>query len=163
MQVAFLPFLPYPVTDTATVYTAMLNFSKLLNQLEQKTLPIFCDEGVFRIVLNIYLKNAEKFRDLVPMLGGFHMAKCVQRAIGKYIKGTGLEDALVETGVFGVKVMESVIGGTNYVRSLRGIQILSGAIELSKWKAFWEVNDKNDFRDSLISIERFAKALEEEN
>ena len=75
MQVAFLPFLPYPVTDTATVYTAMLNFSKLLNQLEQKTLPIFCDEGVFRIVLNIYLKNAEKFRDLVPMLGGFHMAK----------------------------------------------------------------------------------------
>ena len=59
--------------------------------------------------------------------------------------------------------MESVIGGTNYVRSLRGIQILSGAIELSKWKAFWEVNDKNDFRDSLISIERFAKALEEEN
>ena len=29
----------------------------------------------------------------------FHTAKCVQRCIGKYIKGTGLKNALVETGV----------------------------------------------------------------
>ena len=160
MQVAFLPFLPYPVTETSTVYTAMLNFERLLDQLEQKTLPIFCDEGVFRIVLNIYLKCPDKFEGLVPMLGGFHMAKCVQRVIGKYIKGTGLEDALVETGIFGVKVMESIIGGTNYVRSLRGIQILCGAIELSKWKAFWKVNDPNDYESSLKFVKEFAKTLE---
>ena len=72
------------------------------------------------------------------MLGGFHMAKCVQRCIGKYIKikGMGLEDDLVETGVFGVKVMESIIAATNYVRPLRVNQILSGAIEMAKWKAF---------------------------
>ena len=36
MQVAFLPFLPYPLTETVTVYTAMLNFVKLLDQLEQR-------------------------------------------------------------------------------------------------------------------------------
>ena len=76
------------------------------------------------------------------MLGGFHMAKCVQRCIGKYIKGTGLEDALVEIGVFGVKVMESIIGGTDYVRLLRGVQILSSVIELAKWKAFWKLHNK---------------------
>ena len=66
------------------------------------------------------------------MFGGFHTAKSVQRCIGKYIKGTGLEDALVETGVFRVKVMESILAATNYVRSLRAIQILSGAIEVVK-------------------------------
>ena len=42
----------------------------------------------------------------MPMLGGFHITKCVQRCISKYIKGTGKEDALTETGVFGVKVIE---------------------------------------------------------
>ena len=54
MHVDFLPFLPHPVTEHATVYTAMLNYVKVLNQLEQKSLLIFCDEGVFRLVLNIY-------------------------------------------------------------------------------------------------------------
>ena len=43
----------------------------------------------------------------MPMLGGFHTARCVQRCISKYIKGTGVEAALIETGVFGVKVTES--------------------------------------------------------
>ena len=95
MHVAFLPFLPHPVTEVATVYTAMQNYVKLLNQLKQKSLSVFCDEGVFRLVLNIYLKRPEEFKNLLPMLGGFHTAKCVQRCIGTYIKGTGLEDALV--------------------------------------------------------------------
>ena len=105
---------------------------KLLHQLKQKSLLIFCDEGVFTLVLHIYLKCPEEFKNLVPMFGGFHTAKSVQRCIGKYINATGLEDALVKTGVFRVKVMESILAATNYVRSLRGIQILSGAIEVVK-------------------------------
>ena len=66
------------------------------------------------------------------MLGGFHIAKCVQRCIGKYIKGTGLEDVLVETDVFGVKVMDSILAATNYVRSLRGILEFSGIFMTQK-------------------------------
>ena len=160
MHVAFLPFLPHPVTEIATVYTAMQNYLKLLNQLEKKSLPIFCDEGVFRLVLNIYLKFSEEFKNLVAMLGGFHIAKCVQRCIGKFIKGTGLEDAFVETDVFGVKVMESILAATNYVRSLRGIQTLTGAIELVKWKAFWNFDDPKDFENSIQVAKRFAETLE---
>ena len=105
------------------------------------------------------MKRPEEFKDLLPMLGGFHMAKCVQRCIGKYIKGTGLEDVLVETGVFGVKVMESILAATNYVRSLRGIQILSGSIEMAKWKAFWKVHDTKDFESSAEAVKRFAESL----
>ena len=72
MHVAFLLFLPHFANKVATVCTAMQNYVKLLNQLKQKSLPIFCDEGVFRPVLNIYLKCPEEFKNLVPMLGGFH-------------------------------------------------------------------------------------------
>ena len=136
---------------------------KLLNPLKQKSLPIFCDEGVFRLVLNIYLKRPEESKKLMPMLGGFHTAKCVQRCIGKFIKGTGLEDALVEAGVFGVKVMESILAETNYVRSLRGIQILSGAIQLVKWNAFWKVHDTNDFKNSAQAIKKFAEFLDKKD
>ena len=41
------------------------------------------------------------------------MAQCVHRCIGMYIKDTGLEDALVETGAFGPKVIKSFIAGTD--------------------------------------------------
>ena len=46
MQVEFLPFIPKPVTEHATVYTAMINIVKVLEQLDQKLVPIFCDEWV---------------------------------------------------------------------------------------------------------------------
>ena len=79
MQVGFLPYLPYPVTKHETVYTAMHNFLSVLAQLEQKCLPVFCDEGVFRIVSDIVLKHPKEFENLVPMIGGFHMAKAAMQ------------------------------------------------------------------------------------
>ena len=56
MQTGFLPFLPHPVTEQSTVHVSMLNFLKVVEQLNQDFLPIYCDEGVFRMMLDIYLK-----------------------------------------------------------------------------------------------------------
>ena len=65
MQVGFLPFIPRPVTKYSTMYTAMKNFVSLNVQLKQKTLPVFNDEGVFRIILDIFLNNLDVFKDLL--------------------------------------------------------------------------------------------------
>lgn len=80
----------------------------------------------------------------------------------KYIKGAGLEDALVETGVFGV-LMELIPAVTNYLQSLRGIQILSGAIELVKWNACWKVHDTNGFKNIVRAIKKFEKPLDKKD
>ena len=56
MQTGFLSFIPHPVTEHTIVYTAMKNFMKVLQQLDQKALPIFCDEGLYRIGVDIYVK-----------------------------------------------------------------------------------------------------------
>ena len=78
-------------------------FLKILSQLNQTALPIFCDEGLFRIVFNIVLSNPKEFDKLIPMLGSFHTAKVVEHCIGKYLRGSGVEGALVEIGVFWFK------------------------------------------------------------
>ena len=135
MHVGFLPFIPSPVTDPSTIYTAMLNFLKVLDQLQQEALPIFYGEGVFRIVVDIYLQRPEQFRRLIPMLGGFHTTKCEEHCIGKYFGGGGIDDILKQTKVFGT---ESIVNGTDYVRSLKAILILSHAFEKLKWQAFFE-------------------------
>ena len=53
------------------------------------------------------------------MLDGFHTAKYLQHIIGKYIRGSGLEESFRQTRVFGVKIVDSVLDGTHYVRSSR--------------------------------------------
>ena len=120
---------------------------------------MFCDEGVFRIALDIYLDRHAEFHDLLPMLGGFHMAKIVLGAIGKYVNGCGLEDALIETNVFGKKTIQAVLGGTHYVRSLRGIQILFAAIQSIKWQAFWDLHDPKKYARELSSLDSLMNAL----
>ena len=59
--------------------------------------------------------------------------------------------------------MESILAATSYEWSLRGIQILSGEIELVKWNAFWKVHDRNDFQNFVQAIKKFAKSLDKED
>ena len=83
------------------------------------------------------------------------MAKCVQHCIGKYIQGRGLDDALVETQVFGKNVIEQVLKRTHYIRSLRAILILVDSINRLKWDAFWENNKKEKYKETLTLLETF--------
>lgn len=138
-QVGFLPILPYPITAYDSVYSAMKNFQSLLNHLHQSALPVACDEGVYHIAAEIQITSNE-FPDIVLMMGSFHMTKVLLACIGKYLSGSGLENTLIENSVFGSKVVESVLKGSNYIRSLKGIFMLAEVVERLKWKMFLKDN-----------------------
>ena len=108
------------MTEYDTVYTALKNFLKALEQLDQKSLPVMCNEDVYRLVANIVLQRPEELKNIIPMLEGFHMAKPLLHCIGKYLKHTGLVNILIQTDTFGIKMVEAVVAGTHYVRSVRG-------------------------------------------
>lgn len=71
------------------------------------------------------------------MLGLFHIGKMSQQSVARYTKDSSFEDALAETKTFEIKVVESVFYGTQYVRSFRGLLILSVAIQSHQWETFW--------------------------
>ena len=98
--------------------------------------------------------------NLIPMLGNFHLVKAAEHCIGKYLKGSGIEDA---TGTFGIKVVESVLGGTHYVRSLRGLLIISEALTIMQWEAFWQSRDRSHYADILCCLNDFLGALQEKD
>ena len=75
----------------------MINFVEVLEQLHQKSMPVFRDEEVYRIVVHFCIKCPEKFIPLIPFLGVFRMVKCLEHCIDKHINGTGLKDALAES------------------------------------------------------------------
>ena len=93
------------------------------------------------------------------MLGSFHTAKCVQHCIGKYIQGSGIEDSLTQTKVLGVKVLKSVIDGTNYARALKVILILSNAITRLKWQAFLKTKDAVQVNEYAVLLSDLQQAL----
>ena len=91
---------------------------------------------MFCIVFDIVSSTPKEFDKLISMLGSFHTATVVEHCIGKYLRGSGVEDALVEKGVFGLKAAESMMNGSHYVRSLRGVIILADALSALKLKLF---------------------------
>ena len=67
----------------------------------------------------------------------FHIAKVLLLCAGRYITGSGLDDALIEGQVFGKKTILSVLSGGHYIRSFQGMLIVTEALSTLAWQAFW--------------------------
>ena len=117
MRVGFVPVVPYPITQRSVVRKCMTNFVSVCQQLEQDVLPLWSDEGVFNIVVDIFLHEPETFKTLFPCMGPFHWSRVLLRCAGKLLKGTGFDDAMVECDVFGQVDIESALNGTHYARA----------------------------------------------
>ena len=145
------------------MFTALYNLANVANQLQQHCLPVFCDEGVYCIVTEIFLKQPEHFQNLVPVMGGFHMAKAAMHCVGKYLRGSGIEDALVETEAFRLKVVQSVMEGSHYVRAFRGLLIAAEAVKSMKWDVFWNVHNSEEYTIDQSALSKLSSSLMEKD
>ena len=100
------------------------NFQSVRRQLNQESMAIWCDEGVFAPAAEIYLDETDRFKDLFFCLGPFHWTRVLLRNQGILLRGSGPDDALIECAVFGPGVIESVLHVSHYVRALTGMLIV---------------------------------------
>ena len=159
-QVGFLPILPHPVTKDETVYTSLINFKNVLNQLTQSQIAVFCDEGVYHIAREITLQRPDEFSGIVLCLGSFHMIKAFLACIGKYLSGSGCRTIWTQNKVFGIDVVESVLSGSHYDRSLDGICLLGECISRLQWVEFLR-NDVSKYINELKIIEELQRVISE--
>ena len=157
--IGFAPILPSPITQHETVFTVLKNMSYLVDSLDQAVLPFVVDEGVYQYVVDIYCHNPDIFKKLFPMLGTFHMAKNAMRCAGKYIRGFGVEDGLIEADIFGSKIVEQVLSGSHYYRSFFGICILEDAATQLKMEAFLKSHDQEQLSEDIESLQAMRKSL----
>lgn len=131
----------------------MLNFKDLLNQVQQKYLPVTCDEGVYRIARQITLTHEKEFENIVLVLGNFHLIKVVLSCIGKYLKNSGVDNIFIETGLFGVNVTDQILAGTNYARSVKAYSYLCEALQRMQLDEFLTEERLAKYEDQIITIE----------
>ena len=146
-RVGFLPVIPSPVTSYATVYKALQNFQKVRHQLNptQTAIPVVCDEGVYHIVMDELMHEPDAFNDVHAVMGMFHFTKVILRCAGRYLRGSGIEDALIEQDIFGKLTLKTVMEGTHYARSFTGMIMISDMINGLIWEAFWSNREGNGY------------------
>lgn len=158
--------IPHPVTEYCTVRKALQNFKRIHHQLNQDVLPVFSGEGVFHTVADIIMAEPTEFNDLFPMLGMFHYTKVLLRCAGHYLSGSGVEDAVIESEVFGKQVLHAVLAGSHYVRSLQGLLIVSEVLSALQWESFWLTHDPesvNSVVQTAISVKDSLNSKDKRN
>lgn len=60
---------------------------------------ITCNQAIYEVVLDLQMKNKEKYAKIILRRGGFHIAQNFLGAIGHLMKATGMEDIMVEADV----------------------------------------------------------------
>lgn len=79
-------------------------------------------------------------------MGGFHLTKIALACVGKYIKECGADSIFIESSVFGISTTESVLNGTHYYRSLKGMILLCESLRRLQFKEFLKAaQGENDF------------------
>ena len=53
MRVGFIPVIPKPITDPATVRQALVNFQSVRRQMSQDTIAVRCDEAVYAVCCSL--------------------------------------------------------------------------------------------------------------
>jgi len=90
------------------------------------------------------------------------MAKVALGCIGKFIKGSGADHILTESLVFGVNVVESVLTGRNYARSLKGMQLLKEALVRLQLEAIKSEQNQASYRD-LETVKALQGAVQSQD
>ena len=138
MRVGFGVMIPHPINQYATVRKSLHNFQSIRRQVcpDQTVLPIFTDEGFFHTAADILMAEPDEFDDLHNMMGNFHWVKDGLKCAGRYLRGSGLDDALTETDVFGKLVLNQALDLGYYVRSFYCALLVSDLASTLSYAAF---------------------------
>ena len=74
-----------------------------------------------------------------------------------------MEYAFVETETFWLNVVQSVMEGSLYVRTFRGLLIAAEAVDSMKWDAFWNVHNREEYTVDQSALRELSLLLMEKD
>ena len=87
------------------------------------------------------------------------MAKILLGRLGMYLRGSGAENIWIENLVFGINVVQSVLCGTHYTRSLKGMLLLCDAMQRLQWCEFFKVYGCEKYQQQLSLLKELEASI----
>ena len=144
-NIGYCPMIAGSSAEYSTIYIVMQNVQKMIISLGQSHSVITFDLAIYMKAKEIQWRFPEEFDDMVIRVGGFHIALNYLAVIGKKLEDSGLEDLLIESGVFGSSTASALLKGKSYNRGVRAHKIVAEAMQKLQWQGFsrW-LTEKNN-------------------
>jgi len=132
-KIGYCPMIEGSSTELSTVYTVMKHTQKICAGLGQLDTVITFDLAIYAKAKQIQMKFPEEFSDTVIRLGGFHIALNFLSLLGKKFHSSGLEDLLIESGVYAAGTTSVLMKGKSYNRGIRAHKLAMEAFFRLMW------------------------------
>ena len=86
----------------------------------------------------------------------------MESCIGICLKDSGVKKIFIETETFGENGVDQVLSGSNYIRSTKGLFILSEALERLKFEDFFEYHQQS-YENEFKILEQLRNAVAQQN
>lgn len=134
--IGYCPLINGSSSEFSTIYTVLRNAQKISASIGQQDAVITFDLAVYMKAKQIQWKASREFENAVIRMGGFHIAMNFLSVIGKIYAESGLEDLLVESGVYAAGWTSALLAGKQYNRGVRAHKLVGEAFFRLSWKAF---------------------------
>ncbi|KAJ8034477.1 hypothetical protein HOLleu_21334 [Holothuria leucospilota] len=135
-NVGYCPMIHGSSTEFSTIYTVMKKIQAMMTSLGQRDTVITFDLAIYIKAKEIQWRQPEEFANTVIRMGGFHIILNYLSLIGKKYEGSGLEDLLIESDVYGSATVAAIMRGKSYNRSVRAHKLVMEALFRLLWRSF---------------------------
>jgi len=152
--IGYGPFFLESPTKPDVVQTSLDYCMKVSQKLGQQHCVITRDQAIYEIALGLQKKHSDKFKTLVLRMGRFHIACNFMGAIGYFMKSSGIEEILVETGICGPGTANKYMAGKDYYGMLRAHSLVLAALFQLHWNEFehWLIQESDQCTSDLEFI-----------
>ncbi|KAK3923560.1 Tyrosine--tRNA ligase [Frankliniella fusca] len=124
-EVKFLPFINLDPTNLSCIYTALNFASDQCRKQQLKTCFVTFDQPLFMKATEIST-GCPELKQVVVMLGGFHLIMSYLGCICEIMSGSGLEDLFAT--VYAKNSVPQIMSGHSYARAMRAHSLAQQAL-----------------------------------
>ncbi|KAK3698426.1 hypothetical protein QZH41_001193 [Actinostola sp. cb2023] len=159
-SIGYCPMIEGPSTDFSTVYTVLKHAQKISASVGQAEAVITFDLAIYTKAMQIQMRFPDEFSNTVIRLGGFHVALNFLSLLGKKFMNSGLDDLLIESGVYAAGTTSALMKGKSYNRGVRAHKLSMEVLYRLMWSAFAQWCGNLEREDEQVDHESLNSKLE---
>ena len=121
--IGYCPMIAGSSSNYPTIYTVLKHAQKISLAIGQADTIITFDLAIYSKVKEIQWRFPEEFADVVIRMGCFHIALNCLSLLRKKYTSSGLDDLLIESGVYAASTTTALMKGKSYNRGIRANKV----------------------------------------